>query len=130
MTILLLGAVALVFFVLEKLWPAGELPRVQGWWGRVALLNAAQIGIVLLAGQTWDRWFSSQSLLNLSKQTNDLFAAVVTYLGSCVIFYWWHRVRHESEFFWKVCHQLHHSPRRIELLTSFYKHPVEITINS
>ncbi|MDP3938812.1 MAG: sterol desaturase family protein [Deltaproteobacteria bacterium] len=27
-------------------------------------------------------------------------------------------------------HQVHHSPRRIEIITSFYKHPVEIFINS
>jgi hypothetical protein len=27
-------------------------------------------------------------------------------------------------------HQIHHSARRLEILTSFYKHPVEIWINS
>jgi sterol desaturase/sphingolipid hydroxylase (fatty acid hydroxylase superfamily) len=29
-----------------------------------------------------------------------------------------------------VCHQIHHSPARIELLTAFYKHPVEIVADS
>jgi sterol desaturase/sphingolipid hydroxylase (fatty acid hydroxylase superfamily) len=130
MTILLLIVVAVVFLILERYWPASELPRVQGWWARVALLNLAQIIVVLLAGQTWDCWAQGHSLLNLSTRTNDLFAALIAYAGSCVIFYAWHRYRHESQFFWKLCHQLHHSPRRIELLTSFYKHPVEITINS
>ena len=33
-------------------------------------------------------------------------------------------------FFWRLCHQLHHSPRRLEIVTSFYKHPVEIMLNS
>ena len=32
--------------------------------------------------------------------------------------------------FWNVFHQIHHSASRIETLTSFYKHPVEIAINS
>jgi sterol desaturase/sphingolipid hydroxylase (fatty acid hydroxylase superfamily) len=130
MVIGLLVAVAAAFFALERFWPAGPLPSVKGWWARVAILNAAQVGIVVLAGLTWDKWFLGASLLNLSKHVGDIWAALLTYLVSCLIFYWWHRVRHESQLFWRLCHQLHHSPRRIELLTSFYKHPVEITINS
>ena len=27
-------------------------------------------------------------------------------------------------------HQVHHSPQRIEIITSFYKHPFEILANS
>lgn len=130
MVIGLLILVAASFFVLERVWPAAELPTVKGWWGRVALLNVAQAGIVILAGFTWDMWFAGVSLLDASARVGDVAAALMTYLVSCVIFYWWHRVRHESDFFWRLCHQLHHSPRRIELVTSFYKHPVEITINS
>jgi sterol desaturase/sphingolipid hydroxylase (fatty acid hydroxylase superfamily) len=130
MVIGLLIVVAGVFFAVERLYPAHELPKVRGWWGRVVLVNVAQIAIVLLAGMTWDRWFQRASLLKISEQVNAFGAALITYFLSCVVFYFWHRIRHESELFWRLCHQLHHSPRRIELLTSFYKHPVEITLNS
>jgi sterol desaturase/sphingolipid hydroxylase (fatty acid hydroxylase superfamily) len=34
-------------------------------------------------------------------------------------------LRHAKEW-WLAFHQIHHSPSRIELLTSFYKHPIEI----
>jgi sterol desaturase/sphingolipid hydroxylase (fatty acid hydroxylase superfamily) len=34
-------------------------------------------------------------------------------------------LRH-AKGWWLAFHQIHHSPSRIELLTSFYKHPVEI----
>lgn len=27
-------------------------------------------------------------------------------------------------------HQIHHSPQRLEVITSFYKHPLEMTVNS
>jgi Fatty acid hydroxylase len=40
-----------------------------------------------------------------------------------------HRLRHQRGF-WQVFHQIHHSASRIEILTSFYKHPVEILTNS
>jgi sterol desaturase/sphingolipid hydroxylase (fatty acid hydroxylase superfamily) len=45
------------------------------------------------------------------------------------VFYWWHRLRH-SNGFWVTFHQIHHSASRIEMLTSFYKHPLEIFINT
>jgi len=116
--------------LIERLWPGQELPTVRGWWLRIAMVNAVQLGLVILAGFTWDRWCASSSLLKMSAWLGDIPAALITYFISTFVYYWWHRLRHESGFFWRLCHQLHHSPRRIELLASFYKHPVEIFINS
>jgi sterol desaturase/sphingolipid hydroxylase (fatty acid hydroxylase superfamily) len=130
MLMLLLVGIAVLLITLEKLWPAGELPKVKGWWARVACLNLAQLGVVIFAGQTWEVWLKKWSLLHISSVLPPFLAAFVAYLLSCFVFYWWHRFRHESNFFWRLCHQMHHSPRRIEVLTSFYKHPVEITIDS
>ena len=45
------------------------------------------------------------------------------------VYYWWHRLRHQPGW-WTVFHQIHHSPARIEILTSFYKHPLEILTNA
>ena len=126
----ILIAIAAGMFLVERLWPSMELPRVRNWWARVALINAIQLGIVVLAGLTWDRWLQGVSLLQLRDSLGVPAQALVAYLVSTFVYYWWHRVRHESQLFWLLCHQLHHSPRRIEVLTSFYKHPVEITVNS
>ena len=30
---------------------------------------------------------------------------------------------------WRTLHQLHHSPKRLEIVTSFYQHPLEIISN-
>ena len=46
------------------------------------------------------------------------------------MFYWWHRARHEFDFLWVGFHQIHHSPQRLEVITSFYKHPGEMIVNS
>jgi sterol desaturase/sphingolipid hydroxylase (fatty acid hydroxylase superfamily) len=128
--IILLLLIAAGCIAAERLWPAIELPHVRGWWSRVAVVNATQLGIVVLAGQTWDRWMARAALFHLSDCLNDFAAAGIAYFVSTFVYYWWHRVRHESQLFWRLCHQLHHSPRRIEILTSFYKHPVEILLNS
>ena len=126
----LLFAIAFCLFVLERLFPANELPRVHAWWPRVLLVNLVQMGIVLLAGISWDQWLNQWSLLRLQNSLLVPLQAVIAYFISTFFYYWWHRFRHESKLFWLLCHQLHHSPRRIELLTSFYKHPVEILLNS
>lgn len=122
--------IGLGMILVERLWPARALPRVEGWAARIVLVNALQLGVVLLAGVTWDRWLQGASLLHLREHLGDFAQGAVAYLVSTFVYYWWHRFRHESAFFWRLCHQLHHSPRRIELLASFYKHPVEITLNS
>lgn len=128
--ILILIGIAALFFIIERCWPSNELPKSNGWWQRILLINLAQLGVVILAGYTWDQWFQKTSLFKLQDHVSLIPAALICYLISTFIYYWWHRLRHESNFFWRLCHQLHHSPRRIEVLASFYKHPVEITINS
>src|SRR4051794_19366893 len=128
--ILLIFAVAALCIVIERLWPAMDLPRVHAWWARVVLINAAQLGITLLAGLTWNRWCAAVSLFHIGRSMSDISAALLTYAFSTFVFYWWHRFRHESAFLWRALHQIHHSARRLEILTSFYKHPVEIWLNS
>jgi len=32
-------------------------------------------------------------------------------------------------FLWRWFHQVHHSPQRIEIITTFYKHPLEVLLN-
>jgi sterol desaturase/sphingolipid hydroxylase (fatty acid hydroxylase superfamily) len=126
----ILMAVAALMVVVERCWPGQALPRVRGWWLRIALVNLAQLGIVIVAGLTWDRWLGSVSLFSLRQHLSPWLAAAIAYFVSTFIYYFWHRLRHESTWFWRLCHQLHHSPRRIEVLASFYKNPVEILLNS
>jgi sterol desaturase/sphingolipid hydroxylase (fatty acid hydroxylase superfamily) len=126
----LLIVIALGMIVVERLWPAMELPRVRAWWARVIVVNLIQLGIIIVAGRAWDVWFAKASLFRLREHLGNLPCGLIAYFVSTFFYYWWHRVRHESLLFWRLCHQLHHSPRRIEIVTSFYKHPVEITCNS
>jgi sterol desaturase/sphingolipid hydroxylase (fatty acid hydroxylase superfamily) len=135
MLLLVLIGIAIGFIVIERIWPANALPKVRAWWPRVIAVNVVQGGIIFVSGYTWDRWLSGFSLFDLSVAFGESTWGVIAqgalaYFVSTFVYYWWHRWRHESRWLWRICHQLHHSPARIELVTSFYKHPVEITINS
>jgi sterol desaturase/sphingolipid hydroxylase (fatty acid hydroxylase superfamily) len=126
----LIFCITAVFFVLERVYPGRELPESPGWYARALFLNACQLGIVVLAGMTWNRWLQGWSLLHLPKSIPPVLFGLLGWFIGTFVFYWWHRARHDVDFFWRVCHQIHHSPARIELLTAFYKHPIEIGANS
>lgn len=116
--------------LLERAIPGWQLPRVRTWPLRVIAVNIAQLGVVLLAGITWERWLSSWSLFHLSRYASPLAGGIVAYFIGTFVFYWWHRWRHEVDILWQLFHQIHHSPQRIEVITSFYKHPGEMVVNS
>jgi sterol desaturase/sphingolipid hydroxylase (fatty acid hydroxylase superfamily) len=129
----LIIAVGFALMALERRFPAFELPRVRGWWIRVVLVNLAQLAVVLAGGATWDRWLQRGSVLHLRTLMpgeSRMLAALVAYVAITFVFYWWHRFRHEARPAWLALHQLHHSASRIETITSFFKHPLEILCNS
>lgn len=128
--IALIAFASVFFFVLERLLPGRELPEAPGWYGRATFLNLCQAGIVLLAGVAWNRWLQGWSLFHISHLMNSLLQGLLAWFVGTFIFYWWHRARHDVDFLWRVFHQVHHSPARIEVLTAFYKHPVEIAADS
>jgi sterol desaturase/sphingolipid hydroxylase (fatty acid hydroxylase superfamily) len=128
--LLIIVAVFAACFLLERATPGWCLPHVRTWPLRVLLINAVQLAVVLLAGVTWERWLSSWSLFHLSRHVAPAAGGAIAYFVATVIFYWWHRLRHENDFLWLAFHQIHHSPRRLEVITSFYKHPGEMVVNS
>lgn len=121
---------ATFFMCAERLFPGRELPRSPGWILRAVLLNTAQFGIVVLAGHTWNEWLQGPSLFRIGGELSPVIQGFACWFVGTFVFYWWHRARHSSQLLWNALHQIHHSATRIETLTSFYKHPLEIAINS
>ena len=74
-------------FVLERLKPGWRLPHVRTWPLRVLLVNAVQLGVVLLAGVTWERWLSSGSLLHLSRYLGPVAGGMLAYFIATFVFY-------------------------------------------
>lgn len=126
----LIFASGAIFLVAERFVPGRELPRSTDWYLRACLLNAAQLGVYVLGGITWGVWLQGPSLFNISAPSHPILQGFICWFVGTFAFYWWHRARHASPFLWRSLHQIHHSATRIETLTAFYKHPLEIGINS
>jgi sterol desaturase/sphingolipid hydroxylase (fatty acid hydroxylase superfamily) len=117
------------FFALERIRPGRALPHVRGWYARALALNGVQLLVTLGLNRTWNAWFSGPSLLGLGRLHAPALEGLSAWLIGTFFFYWWHRARHQNGL-WRVFHQVHHSPARIEVATSFYKHPVEIVTDA
>lgn len=121
--------IAIIFLLLERIKPGRELPRSKGWYARALSINVAQLIITLGLGHWWQQIYGSYSLFDVSEWSNPFLEGFFAWFLGTFVFYWWHRIRHINGF-WRIFHQIHHSPSRIETLTSFYKHPLEIAIGT
>jgi len=123
-------ALAALAMTLERWRPGRALPRSVGWYARAVFFNACQLAIIYLGSLSWERFFQGASFFTLDGALPAPAQGLLAWLIGTFVFYWWHRIRHESTICWRLFHQIHHSPGRIEVLTSFYKHPLEIAANS
>ena len=119
-----------LLMLLERLFPDQRLAYVPGWWKRVILINLCQLIVVVAGTYTWEAWLPDAHLFHLRDFVSPFTGGVIAYLIHTWIFYWFHRARHNVYFLWLWFHQLHHSAQRIEAITSFYKAPQEIIVDS
>jgi sterol desaturase/sphingolipid hydroxylase (fatty acid hydroxylase superfamily) len=124
-TSLLIVILAIAFMVLERVAPGRELPNAPGWYARAIGVTLCQIGITLATSHAWTHLFGRLSLFDLYVLRRPALEGFIGWLVGTFFFYWWHRIRHMKGW-WQLFHQVHHSPARIETITSAYKHPVEI----
>ncbi|HEY1772131.1 MAG TPA: sterol desaturase family protein [Gammaproteobacteria bacterium] len=121
--------VGLVLFLMERRFTGRRWPMPRTWLTRALAFNAVQASVIYISGLTWNHWLASVALFHIDLGAT-LADAAFGYLVITFVFYWWHRFRHEVPQLWLWLHQIHHSPKRLELLTTFYKHPAEIVLDS
>ena len=124
--VMCLGA---TMIAVEHLRPGHTFPKVAGWPARAIVINAFQIGAVYLAGLVWNGWMLGHRLWSADRLGTPA-GALLGYLCLTLVYYWWHLWRHRSDFLWRWLHQVHHSAQRLEVMTAFYKHPLEILLDS
>ncbi|MFN2598570.1 MAG: sterol desaturase family protein [Pyrinomonadaceae bacterium] len=116
--------VASFMVLFERRNPGRRWSPVRGWWLRAGVVNLVQLALVLATGWLWDEWMGEHRLFSVASW-GAAAGGVFGYFVITFVYYWWHRWRHENAWLWRL-HQMHHSARRIEVITSFYKHPLEI----
>lgn len=109
----------------EHVAPARKFPPRRGWqWvGAAFLVLAMGIGNALPLFLPLD-WMAAHRWLDgamLGVVGGALVGFVVLELGV----YAWHRTAHASSFMWRGFHQIHHSPKRVDIPGALLFHPLE-----
>jgi sterol desaturase/sphingolipid hydroxylase (fatty acid hydroxylase superfamily) len=128
-TLLIIAVVSLAFFAYERMAPATTLPRVLNWYPRILGMIALESLAIIASGRAMQHLADGASVFDLS-ELPILASGTLAYLIGTLVIYGWHRLRHENPWLWRVFHQLHHSPSRIEALSTFYRHPHELLVNA
>lgn len=114
-------------FSLEKLSPARQFPILKTWFihwcGLMFFATLWLIGLLTIwphipsPWQPLDAWsFGLQTL--------------IAYFAYSFVAYWYHRVRHSNRFLWRFVHYMHHAPAHMDTRVTFWRHPLEMIINS
>lgn len=119
---------AIIIWIIELMRPNVILNKVKHWHLRAFVFNLFQAVIAISGTYLWDIWFAQYPLLSLN-EISEAYQVIIGYIAITFVYYWWHRFRHSMPLLWRHLHQFHHSPARIEVITSFYKNPVEILLN-
>lgn len=123
---LLIPATYVVMLAWERLFPARPLPPVRGWTviGFVFLiangLVAALTPLLLPAD-----WLEAHRLLDLGG-LGVVGGTVVGYLVVSLVSFVWHRSAHAFGPMWRLTHQIHHAPARVDISGSNLFHPIEM----
>jgi sterol desaturase/sphingolipid hydroxylase (fatty acid hydroxylase superfamily) len=124
---ILIPVTYVLMLVLERVFPARELPKVRGWLLKgllffvlSALMNGGIAAAIAAA-------LGGRSLLHLG-WLGTVFGAAVAFLVSDAIEYALHRLMHTVPFVWRWTHQMHHSAERIDMAGAAYFHPFEFSL--
>ena len=118
----------LLMLGIEKLWPARNFPPRRGWarLGIAFLLLIGTVGAVvpLLLPLEWmsaHRWIDGT-------RVGVVGGTIVGYIVLSGVSYAYHRMVHNVPLLWRLTHQIHHSPQRIDISGSVLFHPIEMVI--
>jgi sterol desaturase/sphingolipid hydroxylase (fatty acid hydroxylase superfamily) len=125
---IIFGILVLAMFLIEKKYSRRTYKEIKGWYFRSIIFTFIQIFTVFLIHSFLDEFFERHRFYNIDN-FGEIEATLLAFLVMTFISYWQHRLKHQIPFLWKYLHQIHHSPNRIELLTSFYRNPLEIVLN-
>jgi sterol desaturase/sphingolipid hydroxylase (fatty acid hydroxylase superfamily) len=121
---------ALLFSLIELRWPNKAHDFSWRWNFQAVTLALLGVFFTILTGSGFESQLQSVHLIALPGTLPDWAGGFAAYLVVTFFVYWWHRARHASNLLWRVFHQIHHSPHRIQALTAFYAHPADFLCNT
>jgi sterol desaturase/sphingolipid hydroxylase (fatty acid hydroxylase superfamily) len=127
---LLVPVTYFAMLAIERLWPARVFPRRRGWqWLGVLFLVIVGLVSALTPLVLPVDWLAAHRLLP-GDRLGVVAGAFVGFVIAEGVVYAYHRAAHRYSFLWRLGHQVHHSPERVDIAGSVLFHPVEMVIQA
>jgi len=120
------SAFFILFIILERVYPNLSLPRNKSFYTWFAFVGGFAILWMRLFFVFWPSLPNGMITLPLGDISGGLFFFIVYSFFN----YWWHRVKHSNKYVWRFIHRFHHCPSKMEASLIFFKHPLEIVLNT
>lgn len=113
-------------FLLERIFPKEQWQTQKGFSAVLCLI----IGIgAVFARVMFFGWINIPGI-GIEINKDPLIEGMVFYLIYSFVNYWAHRAKHSIPMAWKFLHKMHHSPSHMDSRVAFYRHPLEMVINT
>src|SRR6059058_1833659 len=115
---LLVPVTYLLMLGIEALFPAREFPAIPHWRLKgFAFLTVQGLLATLTPLLIPEHWLQAHRLIDL-EGLGVIGGAALGYAVVSLISYVWHRSAHTFPLMWRLFHQIHHSPQRVDLETA------------
>jgi len=113
--------------VLERIFPARQLPKVRFWLVKGILFFFVSGAVGAMLPVIANKIVGTHALFDL-RGLGMVGGAIVAYIVADLFGYAAHRFLHNVPFIWRYTHQMHHSAERIDVATANYSHPLDILV--
>jgi sterol desaturase/sphingolipid hydroxylase (fatty acid hydroxylase superfamily) len=114
--------------LVELMRPARPFPKIP-WWHALGFSLFVYVGLLSLAivAVLPTDWLAAHSLFDLSG-LGLVPGILVGHLLLTLAMYCWHRATHTFDILWRGFHQIHHSPRHLNVYVAGVNHPLDLSV--
>jgi len=122
---LLVPVTYLAMLGIEALFPARQFPPIPYWRLKgFCFLTVQGLLATLTPLVIPEHWLAAHRLINL-EGLGVVGGAMLGYAVVSLVSYAWHRSAHTFSPMWRLFHQIHHSPQRVDMSGAALFHPLE-----
>ncbi|MEA3410109.1 MAG: sterol desaturase family protein [Pseudomonadota bacterium] len=125
-SILEMVAIGLIpgFILLDLLYRHRRYDTTRFWRLRALAVTVFTFFLAIAIALFWGDLLANHSLFDASGMGIVGGAALGVFVYE-FIHYWYHRAAHQSDFLWRLAHQMHHSAESLDAFGAYYLHPVD-----
>ena len=123
---LLIPALFFSMFAIELLRPGYTFPKVARWHliGLLTFVYSVVMNIIIPLTLP-ESWLREHRVFDLS-QLGILPSVIIAHVVLSFFTFSWHWLCHKSDFLWRMFHQIHHAPRRMNVYVANWFHPLDM----